>query len=507
MKKIISLLLLQSICLIIFSSQALAQQVTYPISPTGPLPTNEGLYLWSNGGPTAAFSNENLKTTAVCNGIHCWEWNQVEKRWMRDRTAIRLSTSASFLQPAPGNILPWSGIGLTAGWENYDLKVMSLNNQSFIWVWSANPSPNGQWQNNNRPYNLATSDPWKNAKNSPEGLKPWSNAGVTSAFTNKATSREYVCQNKYCWVINSKEAKWLNDGNPIDLSATIRVQPASDGTLPWSPLLAGGGTGPTVGWTNQHDNQVTICNGVWCWSFRMNATDAIDLSNVTWLNNGQPTNLCRSWTTNATNCPGSTPSPTPSPTPLPAPTNLTQQCGGVAGADKMNSQFSWSQVNGAERYVLRINKRNTCTNDAGASVEWFCPETDGRGDVWQFVPAGNCSSGTCNYTHPLLANTDYSDWSVQAVRPGGTGQLSEGGQSPQQTGFRCVLPSPSPSPTLPPQPIEGDLNNDGVVNQTDYNLMVTNLYTNNCAFTVPRRTSACEVNIGDLNRLITIIRK
>ncbi len=197
----------------------------------------------------------------------------------------------------------------------------------------------------------------------------------------------------------------------------------------------------------------------------------------------------------------------PPPTSLPPPTNLTQQCGSVASADKMNSQFSWSQVNGAERYVLRINKRNTCTNDAGASVEWFCPETDGRGDVWQFVPAGNCSSGTCNYTHPLLANTDYSDWSVQAVRPGGTGQLSEGGQSPQQTGFRCVLPSPSPSPTLPPQPIEGDLNNDGVVNQTDYNLMVTNLYTNNCAFTVPRRTSACEVNIGDLNRLIRLMRR
>jgi hypothetical protein len=70
-----------------------------------------------------------------------------------------------------------------------------------------------------------------------------------------------------------------------------------------------------------------------------------------------------------------------------------------------------------------------------------------------------------------------------------------------------LTPTPYPSPTPLPQPIEGDLNNDGVVNQLDYNLVVISLYTNNCNYTVPKRSNNCTVTIGDLNRLVGVMRR
>lgn len=66
-------------------------------------------------------------------------------------------------------------------------------------------------------------------------------------------------------------------------------------------------------------------------------------------------------------------------------------------------------------------------------------------------------------------------------------------------------PPPTPTPTPTPSTQAGDVNDDGVVNLTDYNLVVNNVGSTNCD--IITLDLNCKVSIYDLNVVVANLNR
>lgn len=195
--------------------------------------------------------------------------------------------------------------------------------------------------------------------------------------------------------------------------------------------------------------------------------------------------------------------PTPIPTP-PPPSQLVVSCLTDRSIDaRMTGIFRWQGMSGMDRYILRIHSPKTCTNQAGETIEWLCPDTQTpeNGDRFVNVSAQtNCdpTSQPCTIHLPMADALAYQGWSVQGVqRVNGTEVLSEqinNGTTGEFTAFGCD---------------SADLNGDGSVNQTDYQQLVSHFNTNTCASNIvgacPNQSGAA-ITIQDFNQLVGRVR-
>lgn len=140
------------------------------------------------------------------------------------------------------------------------------------------------------------------------GRLPWnrSNGRMTGWTDYKASSvnKNYVCNEKYCWVYDASQAKWENSGNARDLSViwsgqikatngdTCTTSYSGTGICPWS------NNGPRAAWSDYANKRYAVCtiyydpnnagaNDTYCWLYDMNGR--------AWLNSGNPYSLKSLW--------------------------------------------------------------------------------------------------------------------------------------------------------------------------------------------------------------------
>jgi hypothetical protein len=148
--------------------------------------------------------------------------------------------------------------------------------------------------------------------------------------------------------------------------------------------------------------------------------------------------------------------------------------------------------------MLRLNKRNSCLNQTGQTVDWYCPEPDAtgkQGDQILFMAHTSCANSTCTLTTPVTPNATYLDWSIQSLDS--TGNPSPTGSRTDTTGFSCSVDR------------KGDFNQDGAINQQDLTLLTTVLSTTNCTYNLTPNTPTtndCFITIQDFNTLIGMVR-
>lgn len=129
----------------------------------------------------------------------------------------------------------------------------------------------------------------------------------------------------------------------------------------------------------------------------------------------------------------------------PAPVKPTPVC----DASGTTATFSWPEVPGAQRYVLRIDKVNTCKNDTGETIPWFCgpsnvapPNANAFGEDQYVIyqAATVCNNGTCSADRTIVANDDYLNASIQWV-PSASGTIAaDANYIDYSTSFSCPDP-------------------------------------------------------------------
>ena len=102
-----------------------------------------GIYPWSNGGPTSGWDNPVLSRIAVCNKNICWTYDAANSTWLNSGAGGDISTSSwwSAVQPKNG-IYPWSNGGPTSAWTSPQTNYASVCNGSICWTYDYNTS---QW--------------------------------------------------------------------------------------------------------------------------------------------------------------------------------------------------------------------------------------------------------------------------------------------------------------------------------------------------------------------------
>jgi len=285
-----------------------------PTSTPTPTPTPEisaasdGTLPWSSNaaqgvvGPTSAWTDMSSIGT-ICNGVWCWQLNFATKKLVYSGNAVNFRTEFDSAIKPGGSVTLWSNGGPRSGWEDYKNQLISLNNYQYLWL-----SGSGGWAEDGVGIDLTQQTYWKDTVPASDGTTIFSGKGITAAWTDKANSREYFCNGKWCWVFNYEESRWHNQdsssrGRPFDISDLFKVAPASDGATLTS------GNGPTVGWTDDVASKSVICNAGWCWSYSNQAGSRPDLLDVTWdrLNNqslGQPISVCEAMGVSLDSCPG-----------------------------------------------------------------------------------------------------------------------------------------------------------------------------------------------------------
>lgn len=105
-------------------------------------------------------------------------------------------------------------------------------------------------------------------------------------------------------------------------------------------------------------------------------------------------------------------------------------------------EFSWKHNPLFDRYILRIDKENSCKNEKGETIPWFCGTNQGfpnnTGDQYYLVNAADiCANGMCKVTKPVVPGEKYTNASIQWLKPGDSTQADANkmGYSPT---FTCA---------------------------------------------------------------------
>ena len=194
---------------------------------------------------------------------------------------------------------------------------------------------------------------------------------------------------------------------------------------PYTPQLVSGGGEYSFDWTAPSTAGVyTVYGRVWNNNISECRADCVDVP---------PRYLCAS----AQQCKLAVTVGNPKTTP-------TTQC----AASGSQATFSWKAIAGAKRYVLRIDKVNTCVNaDGSVPVNgWFCGTGQGfpnnTGDQYIiYKPADVCTGGNCQVSRPVVANDQYQNASVQWVDTEVGDILADGNRMGFSTSFSCPDPT------------------------------------------------------------------
>ena len=103
-----------------------------------------------------------------------------------------------------------------------------------------------------------------------DGTLPWSGDGIDAAWEAHARDVIWVVNGKWVWGYNS-DGSW---SGPFDISQYWGLEPAGDGTLPWS------GDGIDAAWEVRAQDIVWVLNDKWAWAYHSDNTwdDPIDIS-------------------------------------------------------------------------------------------------------------------------------------------------------------------------------------------------------------------------------------
>ena len=146
-----------------------------------------------------------------------------------------------------------------------------------------------------------------------------------------------------------------------------------------------------------------------------------------------------------TDCPATPPGGDTTPPPNPDKITPSVAC---TGSDGKLGTFSWPHNSSVEKYILRIDKANECTdpNKPGQTMPWFCGTNEGfpnnTGDQYYLLNASEvCTNGTCSIAKSLVPNATYTNASIQWVLPGGStnADATRMGFSPE---FICATSTP-----------------------------------------------------------------
>lgn len=159
--------------------------------------------------------------------------------------------------------------------------------------------------------------------------------------------------------------------------------------------------------------------------------------------------------------------------------------------------FTWQHSSElVKKYILRIDKNNSCKNENQETIGWFCGKAEefpnNSGDQYYIFNAtgqdGVCASnGICSVTKPVVPNSEYVTASIQWVLEDNvtTADATRIGSSSK---FSCqgqVV-----------EPLRGDFNNDNSVDIFDYNLLYEKLGTQACSLNLTG--SDCNITSDDL---------
>lgn len=109
--------------------------------------------------------------------------------------------------------------------------------------------------------------------------------------------------------------------------------------------------------------------------------------------------------------------------------------------------FSWRAVPGAKRYVLRIDKVNSC---ASSSSGWFCgpnevnprnPNQHGEDQYVLLAAADVCTDTSCSIIRPVVANAEYLTASIQWVETETGTVVADGARIGSSSSFNCPDPT------------------------------------------------------------------
>ncbi len=224
-----------------------------------------GTYPWTDGGPTAGYEDPGAGTggrVAIFNGKWVWFWDIASSDWANTSpTDISSSPTWQELQPGSDGTYPWTDGGPTAGWHGPKNKRVQICNRNWCWSWDYE---NQTWASTS-PVDISSSGNWANLT-SPDGTKPWTNGGPTAGWTNTQMGLTAVCNGKWCWNWDIESESWANE-TATDISQhsawKSQVNPAPDGTYPWS------NGGPTAGWLNSGMNLSAVLNQKWVWNYHI----------------------------------------------------------------------------------------------------------------------------------------------------------------------------------------------------------------------------------------------
>lgn len=417
------------------------QDIEEPVAPNAPVSQPQAASSvgpealpWTSGGPTSGWTDAVNKLVSVCNRQYCWIYNYQTGVWNNNGIAINISQQNGWAptKAAPDGTRPWTNGGPTSGWTDTQTNTSSICNGKWCWIYSV---ANG-WQRNGDPIDISSA--WASqVQAGSDGTLPWTNGGPKSGWTDDVNKAVSVCNGKWCWVYNFGNGTWANNGSPIDISTHSgwsAVRPASDGTRPWS------NGGPTAGWTDTNSHNASVCNGKWCWIYKMNVGwqnngNPIDISTTTGWQSVKPSNYTPPQTGACTMTfvaseppqqstptpPPSTPTPppnTPTPppnTPTPPPNTPTPPPSGVVSCtwkkaflvaeDGTTTEItSGSKVpRGSEvQYRVRLTATSTTpgevvvTDQLSSNVEWIGTSQSNR---------VSHSNGTVTITVPQFTNT------------------------------------------------------------------------------------------------------
>jgi hypothetical protein len=474
----------------------------------------DGTLPWSKNsqqnrlGPTSAWTDQKSHIGVICNGTWCWQLNFSSNKLENsgNPTSLR-SGSVSGGISAPDNALFWADGGPTSGWEEYKNSLVSISNGKNMWLWTNSGLASY------KPIDLSTQDYWKDTVAAADGTTLFSGKGITAAWTDKANSREYFCNTKWCWVFNYEELRWHNQdssskGRPFDITSLFKVAPSSTG------ISLTTNAGPTVGWTNDVSNTSVICNEGFCWSYKNKSGSRPDLLDVTWdradgQNLGQAVTICEALGQEKSICTGEQPPVVPPPAPPappvvpppippiipPTPPQITPEISCKAATGDQ-ATFTWKHHELAKKYILRIDRYNSCKNDTNETIYWFCGTNEGfpnnTGDQYYLLNAtgqdGVCTNGICSITKPVVANAQYTNASIQWVLADNvtTADVTRMGNSAE---FSCTGADTN-------QPLKGDFDKNNGVDIFDYNLLYSQLEKTNCEFNLVG--SSCAIDYQDL---------
>ncbi len=293
-------------------TMSLADKIIANVSPgETPAPTvatikaaSDGTLPWSRNagqnriGPTAAWTDATAHAGRICNGTWCWLLNFSTGKLENSGSPVDIRTGIGAGLSATNGVSLWDTGGPTSGWEEYKNTLVSLTNQKYMWLWGT-----GGWAAGGQGFDLSAQDYWIDTVPAADGTTLFSGKGITAAWTDKANSREYFCNGKWCWVFNYEELRWHNQdsasrGRPFDITSLFEISPANTGVS----ITSNGG--PTVGWTNDITNTSTVCNEGFCWSYKNRAGSRPDLLDIAWENNGAPTAVCEAFGETAGVCDG-----------------------------------------------------------------------------------------------------------------------------------------------------------------------------------------------------------